>query len=96
MWSNTQTAGIQTTEDKLAQLRTRTDRDLTVLLARVVERSFGALARNDYAEAEAGHAQAARLLPLTQEGSAHTSGAVRARLAELRAELDRAECSCAQ
>ena len=96
MWSNTQSACIPTTENKLAQLRAKTDRDLAVLLRSLMESSFRALHRDDYAEADAGYAQAAKLLPLTHCLSGRDSGALGNQLAELRAELDKTACSCSQ
>ena len=96
MWSNTQPGRIPTTENKLEQLRAKTDRDLAVLLRTLMERSFRALHRDDYAEADAGYAQAAKLLPLTQGLSGQDSGALRNQLADLRAELDKTACPCSQ
>ena len=96
MWSNLQAACNSTTENKLAQLRAKTDRDLALLLQGLMERSFRALHRDDYAEADAGYAQAAKLLPLTHGRSGHDTGGLRNQLAELRAELDRTACPCSQ
>lgn len=96
MWSNMQTARISTTQNKLEQLRAKTDRDLTVLLRSLMESSFRALHREDYAEADAGYAQAAKLLPLTHRLSGEDSGALRNQLRDLRAELDKTACPCSQ
>ncbi len=86
MWSNTQA--------KLAQLRAKTDRDLAVLLRSLMESSLRALHRDDYAEADAGYTQAAKLLPLTHGFSGQDTGALKDALAELRAELDKTACPC--
>jgi len=94
MWSTMQAAPLQSTEGKLVQLRAKTDRDLAALLGNLVEHGCNALARDDYAQAEAAYAEAAKLLPLAQDRSAHDSGALRTRLAELRAELDKVACPC--
>lgn len=96
MWSNTQAGRIPTTENRLAQLRAKTDRDLEVLLRSLMESSFRALQRDDYAEADAEYAQAAKLLPLTHGLSGQDAGALRNQLADLRAELDKTACPCSQ
>ena len=96
MWSNTQAGGISKTENKLDELRAKTDRDLAVLVRSLMESSFRALRRDDYAEADAGYAQAEKLLPLTQGLSGQDTGALRNQLADLRAELDKTACPCSQ
>jgi len=94
MWSNTQAVRTSTTQNKLAQLRAKTNRDLAALVQSLVERSFNALRRDEYAEANAEYTEAAKLLPVMQDVSAPDSTALRTRLAELRAELDNATCPC--
>lgn len=96
MWSNTQPGRIPTAGNKLEQLRAKTDRDLTVLLRSLMESSFRALHRDDYAEADAGYAQAAKLLPLTHGSSGQDTGALGNQLADLRAELDKTACACSE
>ncbi|HEY1241019.1 MAG TPA: hypothetical protein VGF16_10700 [Bryobacteraceae bacterium] len=96
MWSNTQAARIPTTENKLAQLRAKTDRDLGVLLRSLIERAFRALGREEYAEADAAYAQAAKLLPLANDLSGQDSEALRNQLDELRGALDKSGCPCSQ
>ena len=73
---------------KLAELRARTDRDLAGLLYRTVEHGFDRLREADYCRAEHAYAEALPLLSLVKEFPPRELAEIRARMNELRAQLD--------
>lgn len=90
MWSETKPNLPSSTRQKLAELRMRTDADLAALLRRAIERSFHALDRGDYSEAEAGCAKLDVLLPLLPSLRSGEFRTLWSKLDALRAELNKA------
>ena len=83
------------TRRKLAELQTKTDADLTVLLQHAIERSFQAVDRGAYSQAEADCTKVGLLLPLLRNLPVKELGTLRADLETLRAELWKAPESSA-
>lgn len=95
MWSETRLNLPSSTRQKLAELRMRTEADVAVLLQHAIERSFHALNRGDYSDAEAGCAKLDTLLPLLQSLPSDQFRTLWSKLDALRAELNKAaEAPC--
>jgi len=73
---------------KLADLRAKTDRDLEVLLGRILERACHAASLSRFADAEAAYGRAERLLPLLKGVRPTEFDSLESRVRKLRAHLD--------
>jgi hypothetical protein len=73
---------------KLADLRAKTDRDLEILLGRMLERALHAASLSRFADAEAAYARGERLLPLLKGLPPTEFNSLESRVRELRAHLD--------
>lgn len=82
--------GLTRPQEKWAELRSRTDRDLAALLRAAIQRGFQAVHQGDAAMAELEYAHAARLLPLARTLPAQELQRVEIELGELRAEMNNA------
>ena len=78
---------------KLAELRSKTDRDLAALLRRALERGFQLAGQAEYAEAEAVYARAAALLPLVTLLPPWEFAALCDLIRDLRAHIDELACA---
>lgn len=81
---------------RLTELRAKTDADLAILLRRTMERSFQALGRGAYAQAEAGYQRSAALLPLARTLPGPEFRTLWVTSEALRADLDKATAVFAQ
>jgi hypothetical protein len=82
-------------ETKLAELRARTDRDLTALFRKELQRGLQLAAQCDCAAAELAHARAERLLSLLRGFQPADLRSFEGGLAELRARIEETALSCA-
>ena len=73
---------------KLADLRAKTDRDLEVLLGRMLERAFHAARLSRFTDAEVAYARAERLLPLLKGFPPTEFASLESGVRELRRHLD--------
>ena len=73
---------------KLADLRAKSDRDLELLLGRMLERAFRAASLSRFADAEAAYARAERLLPLLKGFPPAEFASLESGVRELRRHLD--------